>query len=144
MSKESIDPIRRRIDAAWLRSDADGITADLAEDAILLPPNEPPQIGRQQINAWLRELFRQYTMTELAMPERELTVSGDLAFERSVYQWTLTPVDGGEPLHDRANWVGIWRKQRDRWQEICGIWNSSLPLHGVDPAQQIAEGASTT
>jgi hypothetical protein len=68
MSRESIDPIRERIDAAWLRSDADGITGYLAEDAILLPPHAPRQVGRRQINSWLKELFEHYTMTELAMP----------------------------------------------------------------------------
>ena len=143
MSKEMIDPIRERIDAAWLRSDADGITRDLAEDAILLPPNAPRQVGRAQINAFLRELFRHYTMTELAMPERELKVEGDVAVERSLYQWTLTPVDGGEAIHDEANWVGIWQRGADgSWAEVCGIWNSTLPVGGAR-AMQAQEAASS-
>jgi ketosteroid isomerase-like protein len=129
MTKESIDPIRQQIDAAWLRSDADGITRHLAKHAILLPPNMDPLIGRDRINGWLKEFFRHYTMTELAMPERELNLSGKLAVERSVYQWTLTPKDGGEPVHDQANWVGIWEEQIDgSWAEVCGIWNSALPV----------------
>ena len=143
MSRESIDVIRERIDAAWLRSDADGITQGLAEDAVLMPPNAPRQVGRDQINGWLRELFSHCVMTELAMPERELTVSGDLAVERSEYRWTLTPHDGGEPIHDRANWVGIWRKDREgAWAEVCGIWNSSLPVGGAESEHPAAEGAS--
>jgi uncharacterized protein (TIGR02246 family) len=143
MSREAIDPIRERIDAAWLRSDADGITSGLAEDAVLMPPNAPKQVGRQQINGWLRELFRHYAMTELVMPERELTVSGDIAVERSTYQWTLTPLDAGEPIHDKANWVGIWRKDPSgTWAEICGIWNSSLPAGGAQAGQRAEEGAS--
>ncbi len=143
MSKEMIDPIRERIDAAWLRSDADGITQGLAEDAILLPPNAPRQIGRAQINNFLRELFRHYTMTELAMPERELKVDGDVAVERSLYQWTLTPVHGGEAIHDEANWVGIWQRGADgNWAEVCGIWNSTLPIGGAR-AMQTEEAASS-
>ncbi len=143
MSRELIDPIRERIDAAWLRSDADGITQGLAEDAILLPPNAPRQVGRAQINAFLRELFRHYTMTELAMPERELKVEGDVAVERSLYQWTLTPVDRGEPIHDEANWVGIWHRGSDgNWAEVCGIWNSTLPVGGAR-AMQAEEAASS-
>jgi uncharacterized protein (TIGR02246 family) len=128
MSKESIDDIRERIDTAWLRSDADGITRYLAEDAVLLPPNSPRLIGRDQINHWLREFFQHYRMTELAMPERELTVSGDLAIERSVYEWTLTPHNGEEPIRDQANWIGVWRRSSDgSWAEVCGIWNSTVP-----------------
>jgi uncharacterized protein (TIGR02246 family) len=136
MSKEAIDPIREQIDAAWLRSDADGITRYLAEDAILLPPNAPRQVGRSQINTFLRELFRHYTMTELAMPERELKVEGDVAVERSLYQWTLTPVNRGEAIHDEANWIGIWQRGSDgRWAEVCGIWNSTLPVGGARTMQ---------
>jgi ketosteroid isomerase-like protein len=132
MSSESIDAIRERIDAAWLESDADGITRRLSPDAVLLPPNAPALVGREQINRWLREFFRHYRMSELAMPERELTISGDLAFERSLYEWTLVPLEGGEPARDQANWVGIWRRDPDGdWAEVCGIWNSALPVPGV-------------
>jgi uncharacterized protein (TIGR02246 family) len=129
MNRESIDRIREEIDAAWLRSDADGITRHLSHDAVLMPPHGPKQAGRRQINNWLRELFQHFTMTELAMPERDLTVSGDLAFERSLYEWTLTPKGGGEVIQDQANWVGIWKRDREgNWSEICGIWNSTIPV----------------
>lgn len=141
MTEASIDRTRELIDAAWLRSDADGITRYLSEDAVLLPPHGPKQAGRQQINGWLRELFHHYTMTELAMPERELTVSGDIAFERSLYEWTLTPVDGSQPIRDQANWVGIWRRdQSGNWSEVCGIWNSTLPT--TQAAQTLEESAA--
>jgi uncharacterized protein (TIGR02246 family) len=143
MSKESIDAMRERIDVAWLRSDADGITRYLAEDAVLLPPNSRRLIGREQINSWLKEFFQHYTMTELAMPERELTLSGSLAFERSVYEWTLTPKGSGEPIRDQANWIGIWRQRSDgSWAEVCGMWNSALPVAAAQHAAG-AEAAST-
>jgi uncharacterized protein (TIGR02246 family) len=144
MSKESIDPMRERIDAAWLRSDADGITRYLAEDAMLLPPNSSPLAGREQIKSWLQEFFRHYAMTELAMPERQLTISGSLAFERSVYEWTLTPLGGGEAIYDRANWVGIWQQDANgSWAEVCGIWNSALPVGG-SRARETAEAATSS
>ncbi|HEX2250711.1 MAG TPA: DUF4440 domain-containing protein [Gemmatimonadales bacterium] len=143
MSKESIDAMRERIDVAWIRSDADGITRYLAEDAVLLPPNSPRLMGREQINSWLKEFFQHYSMTELTMPERELTLSGNLAFERSVYEWTLTPKDGGEPIRDQANWIGIWRQRSDgSWAEVCGMWNSALPVAAAQHAAG-AEAAST-
>jgi ketosteroid isomerase-like protein len=143
MNHLSIDTIRERIDAAWLRSDADGITGYLADDAILLPPNSPRLVGREQINHWLREFFQHYTMTELTMPERELTVVGSLAVERSLYHWTLLPREAGEPVQDQANWIGIWRQAPDgSWSEVCGIWNSALPLAGIHSAAA-AETASS-
>ena len=128
MSSASIDRAREEIDAAWLRSDADGITQHLADDAVLMPPHDQKKVGRQLINGWLRGFFDHYTMTDLAMPEREVTLAGDYAIERSLYQWTLRPKDGTEPLHDEANWIGIWRRDREGWSEVCGMWNSTQPV----------------
>ena len=142
MSREAIDRIRQRIDAAWLRSDAEGITRDLAEDAVLLPPNAPRQMGRPQITEFLRELFRHYTMTHLAMPERELEISGDTGVERTLYQWTLTPKHGGEAIHDQANWIGIWHQRDGKWVEVCGIWNSTLPAASAPPMEGAEAAAS--
>lgn len=145
MSNPAIDSIRQRIDNAWLESDADGITRYLADDAVLLPPNSSRLIGRDRINSWLREFFQHYTMSELAMPERELTVSGNLGVERSVYEWTLTPKDGSEPIRDQANWIGIWRQSGDgSWTEVCGIWNSALPAGGTASNQTTQEAASAS
>jgi ketosteroid isomerase-like protein len=128
MSSASIDRAREEIDAAWLRSDADGITQHLADDAILMPPHDQKKVGRQVINGWLRGFFEHYTLTDLAMPEREVTVAGDYAIERSLYEWTLRPKDGTEPLRDQANWIGIWRRDREGWSEVCGMWNSTQPV----------------
>jgi uncharacterized protein (TIGR02246 family) len=128
MKTEAIDRIREQIDAAWLRSDADGITRHLAEDAVLMPPHDSRKVGRQQINMWLRQFFQNFTMTDLAMPEREVTLAGDLAIEKSLYEWSLSPKGGGSAIRDQANWIGIWRRAKDgTWAEVCGMWNSTLP-----------------
>ena len=129
MSSPSIDRARKEIDAAWLRSDADGITQHLAEDAVLMPPHDTKKVGRQPVNTWLRGFFEHYTMTDLAMPEREVTLAGDWAIERSLYEWTLRPKDGSAPIQDQANWIGIWRRDREgAWSEACGMWNSTRPV----------------
>lgn len=131
MSAQSIDRAREEIDAAWLRSDPDGITRHLAEDAVLMPPHDSKKVGRQHINTWLRQFFQQFTMTQLAMPERDVTIAGEWAIETSRYEWTLVPKGGGESIRDQVNWIGIWRRSRDgQWSEACGMWNSTLPLSG--------------
>ena len=132
MGTESIDRAREQIDAAWLTSDADGITRHLAEDAILMPPHNSKIVGRQQINAWIRQFFEQFDMTELSMPEREVVMTEDWAIEVSRYEWTLVPKGGGEAVRDQVNWVGIWRRLTDgAWVEAKGMWNSTLPLTGT-------------
>lgn len=127
MSTETgIDRARELIDSAWTHDDADGITRYLADNAVLLPPHDSPKVGREVINAWLREFFQHYSMTDLSMPERQVKVSGDLAVETSTYRWKLVPKDGGAPIADEANWIGIWQRGRDgEWMEVRGIWNST-------------------
>jgi ketosteroid isomerase-like protein len=115
------------IDAAWTESDAEGITRYLAEQAVLPPPNTAPLNGRNAISAWLSEFFRHFTMTDLRMPERRLTVSGDLGVEVSRYTWKLVPKHTREPIVDDVNWIGIWERGQDgEWREVRGIWNSRL------------------
>jgi hypothetical protein len=66
-------------------------------------------------------------MTDLTMPERQVTVSGNLAVEASRYRWKLIPTDGGDPIVDDVNWIGIWKRREDgEWREVRGIWNSRL------------------
>lgn len=86
------------------------------------------KVGMETINAWLREFFEHYTMTDLTMPERQVKVAGDLAVETSTYRWKLVPKGGGEPIRDEANWVGIWERGPDgTWREVRRIWNSTRP-----------------
>jgi hypothetical protein len=67
-------------------------------------------------------------MTDLAMPERDVTMAGEYAIERSLYEWTLRPKDGGSPIQDQAN-IGIWHRAGDgMWSETCGMWNSTRPV----------------
>jgi len=131
MGTEPIDHAREQIDKAWLTDDADGITQYMAEDAILMPPNVSKIVGRQQINTWIRQFFEFFSMTELSMPEREVVLTGEWAFEVAQYEWTLVPKGGGEAVHDQVNWIGIWRLADGTWVQTKGMWNSSLPL--ADP-----------
>ena len=132
MGTEPIYRAREQIDEAWLTDDADGITRYLAQDAVLMPPNNPRIVGRQQINTWIRQFFELFSMTELSVPEREITLAGEWAFEITHYEWTLVPSGGGEALHDQVSWVGIWRRGSDgTWAQTRGLWNSTLPLAGT-------------
>jgi len=133
METEPIDRAREQIDAAWLTDDADGITCYMAEDAILMPPNVSKIVGRQQINTWIRQFFELFSMTELSVPEREIMITGDWAFEVTQYDWTIIPKGGDEAVRDQVNWIGIWRRLTDgTWVQTRGIWNSSLPLAGTE------------
>ncbi len=129
--KQFIDQAREEIDAAWLSEDADVITAYSADDMILMPPNMERKTGKEEIRNFLQGFFDNFTMTELKIAEREVIVSGDLAFERTLYDWVIIPEGGSEGMSDQVNFIGIWQQQSDgAWRETHAIWNSTKPFAG--------------
>jgi ketosteroid isomerase-like protein len=130
-SKEAIDQIRKAFDAAWLSKDVDVIVAYCADDIILTPPNVGMVTGKEDFRNFLQGFFAMFTMTEIKTLEREVVVSGDLAFERILYEWMLVPDGGEEGIRDKINFIGIWQIQPDgAWKEIRAIWNSAKPIAG--------------
>ena len=130
--KEAIDQGREAFDAAWLSKDVDIIIAFCSEDIILMPPNTGMVIGKEEFRNFLQGFFNYFTMTELKTMEREVVVSGDLAFERISYEWTLVPEGGSEGISDQINFLGIWQQQSDgAWKETRAIWNSAKPIASV-------------
>jgi len=127
--KEAIDQARTAVDAAWLSEDADVIIAHSADDMILMPPNAGKKTGKEEVRNFLQGFFDNFTMTELKTVEREVVVSGDLAFERTLYEWVIVPEGGSEGISDQVNFIGIWQRQSDgTWKEARGIWNSNKPI----------------
>jgi len=130
--KEAIDQARKEVDAAWLSEDADTILAGLADDVILMPPNVGRQTGKEDIRNFLQGFFDHFTMTDLKTKEREVTVSGDWAFESALYEWVIVPEGGNEGISDEVNFIGIWQRQSNgAWKEVRAIWNSNKPIAGA-------------
>ncbi len=131
-SKEAIDKARMAIDAAWLSEDADVIVAHLTDDVILMAPNVGRQTGKEENRNFLQGFFDHFTMTELKTMEREVIVSGNWAFEISLYEWVIVPEGGDEGISDQVNFIGIWHRQSDgTWKEERAIWNSTKPIAGT-------------
>jgi len=131
-SKETIDEARKTFDAAWLSKDVDVIVAYCTDDIILMPPNAGMISGKEDFRNFLQGFFAVFTMTELKTLEREVVVSGDLAFERISYEWMLVPEGGSEGIRDQINFIGIWQRQTDKkWKEVRAIWNSAKPITGA-------------
>ena len=131
IDKEAINQARKDLDAAWLSKDIDTMIFYSAKDIILLPPNAERITGTEEFRNFLQYFFKNLTMTDLKTLEREVVVSGDLAFERNLYEWVLVPEGVSEGKKDQINFVGIWQRQpKGDWKEIRGIWNSTKPIAG--------------
>ncbi len=130
MSREAIDKARAEIVDGWLRSDADTILRNMTDDPMFLGANEQPVKGVAAIREYLDGMFTQVRFTKLPMSDdREVVVSGDLAVERSSYEWEWIMVGSGEPVTDQGTFMGIWRRQADgTWKESHIMWHSWNPV----------------
>ena len=105
--------------------DAEALSAMYAEDAVMLPPNEPAIFGRDAIRAGFRETFGSRDL-KADIEALEIVVDGDLAYVAGRYRmWT-----GDGTLVDRGKYLEIWRAVDGQWLIHRDIHNSSLPPAG--------------
>jgi uncharacterized protein (TIGR02246 family) len=119
----------RRFNAA----DADGIADTFyAADAVLLPPNHAPIVGRAAIRAFLRDFF--------ASAERRCTItlthvaaSGDLAYVVGTYTATVRFPDGST-AGETGNLLEAWRRDRaGAWWCAADMYASDIPQPADQP-----------
>ncbi len=113
--------------AAFKTGDVARSAAFLAEDAVLIPPNEPAVIGVEAIAEWSQRMFDAVTVQDVDITVDEVRVAGDWAVSHGV--WHMTMLAGDTPLSDTTRYVVIWERQADgAWKVSHDIWNSALPL----------------
>ncbi len=129
--RTGVDSARLAHLAALNPGDADALVACFAADAVQMPPNAPPNAGTAAIRAWSGGLLAAFS-AEFALSPGDVTLAGsDWAFETGEYSITLTPKNGGEPVHEDGKYVTVYRREADdRWLIFRDIWNSNLPLPG--------------
>ena len=109
--------------AGGIVTEAPQAAAGEAEDMVIMPPDEPPVTGHDAIRAWLEGFFAAYK-TDLEYTDSDVSVAGDVAFEAYAFRWTLTPVDGTEPIKQTGKGVYVLRRQADgSWRVARDIWN---------------------
>ena len=97
-----------------------------------MPPNVGSVKGKVEIRNFLQGFFDQFTMTELKTLDRNLHIAGDWAIEEGSYEWVVVPEGASEGMSDQINFIGIWHRQPDgSWKETRAIWNSTLPIAGL-------------
>jgi ketosteroid isomerase-like protein len=123
----------RKLDAEWVKAgqskQADAWVAFYAEDATVLPPNEPMATDKASIRKSVAGLLG---LPGLAITWQvtkvEVAASGDLGYLYGKYEVSFDEAPGKRTT-DRGKIVEIWKKQADgHWKCIVDIWNTDLPL----------------
>lgn len=122
----------RALDASWVAAgqskSVDAWVAFYADDAAVLPPNEPVATSPESIRKSVSELLTLPGLSIDWKPTKiEVARSGDLAYLYGAYR--LAWDEGGKRAADQGKNVAIWKKRPDgKWKYVVDTWNSDLPL----------------
>ncbi len=100
------------------------------EDGILMPPNGPPVIGKDQIRVGTAGYLDQFTY-DLDGTTAEVEVAGGWAFTRGTYTITVTPKEEGQPVFIDGKFINILERQPDgSWKMHRSIFKSNVAPGG--------------
>jgi ketosteroid isomerase-like protein len=115
---------------AWFEhyntGNADGIAAQYADEAILMPPNKPASVGRAAIRAFIAADTADTKAAGLTLKNNGVSgwgVSGDLAWMSG----TFSVVDTKGTVVDTGKYLSVHRKTNGEWLYIRDTWNSDNP-----------------
>jgi uncharacterized protein (TIGR02246 family) len=120
---EAVKSVVEQNFTAFNDGNVDGFLQVATEDAIYLPPNNPPLIGKEAIRNWYN-LDILYIDCNLSM--KDVHVSGDLAVARQITTCTMKLKDSGKPVMINKPFtnLNVLRKQSDgSWKISHAMWN---------------------
>jgi uncharacterized protein (TIGR02246 family) len=116
--------VHDRFSAALLGQQFEAVAALYADDAVLLPPQEPAVHGRAAIRKWTAAVPR---VTRVVLQVDDLDGRGDVAYMRGTFAMTLEP-EGAPAVSVTGKYVEILKKQADgEWRFAVDIFNSDTP-----------------
>ena len=132
---EAIHAVRDAYIAAETAGDAAAVAALYAEDAVLMPANEPAVSGRAGIQEHLQRDYA--TMTaELTATSRETKVAGDIAYDAGTHTIRLTPKAGGNVIEGTGKQIVTLARQTDgSWKITNLIFNMDAPMPMPPPSR---------
>lgn len=114
-------------DAAMNAGDAAAMGMLYAVDAVSMPPNASPLIGRSAIVADAAQDLAAMVADLESRSEGHYLI-GDMAVEWGTYRFAGMLRESDVTVTEEGKYVAIWKQQPDgSWQIVRDIWNSNSP-----------------
>ncbi|MDZ4675171.1 MAG: DUF4440 domain-containing protein [Gemmatimonadota bacterium] len=108
----------------------DVVAAMYAENAVVMPANEPMLRGRM---AYRESLNNGIDIADFNMSGEEMTaLGGDAVLVTGRFAITLRPPGAELAISDQGKYLEVWVRDATGWKLGWDIWNSNLPL--AEPA----------
>lgn len=124
-----LDKLAAQFAAAYTAHDVTKVVSFYADDAVLMPANEPMIMGRTRIEAYYREQFERGAV-RLRLNPLESRVTGDRAFEVGAATVTLGS------LSDAGKYIVIYKRVGREWKLTYDIFNSDQAQPSTRPDTQ--------
>jgi uncharacterized protein (TIGR02246 family) len=125
----AIREIHERDIAAVNAGDVETLVSLMTDDIVLLPPGQPPLVGKESARAMIEadlEQGRDFEIVEYVQDWEEVQVVGDYAFEWGTFNSAVQAKAGGETIRQSNNVIRILRRQPDGSWKVCrAIWNTA-------------------
>jgi len=133
----------RDLDESWLAAfaakDIEALMSYFAPDAVLMPAGAPALFGQQAIRAYFEAWVPNPDVTSTFTPETvEVATSGDLAYDRGVFHFSMETPDGR--VEGQGKYVIVWKKLDGAWKAVVDISNSDLPEARGSAAEEAPNG----
>jgi ketosteroid isomerase-like protein len=122
-SSEELSQMNKDFAKALLAKDAAAASMLYAEDASLLPPNEPIVTGRKNIQQYWQGAI-DAGILDMSVTTIATGSNGDLGYEIGRYQMTIRQPDG-KAVTENGKYAELLKRSKDgAWKSIYGIWNA--------------------
>ena len=129
MSDGPTESVNQHVIKASQSGDVKALVSLFADDALFMPPNDTNVYGVEEIRSWWEDYFTSFSIASNVQTERDLTVAGNQAFERTSFSGTIMPKKDGAKIVDDIRNLIVWRKQPNgAWKISHFIWNSVKPV----------------
>jgi ketosteroid isomerase-like protein len=117
----------RDADAEWSKvavaKDLDKTVAFYADDAVILPPNQPAVTNKDGIRNLWKGFLDSFIDISWKTARVEVAKSGDMAVLTGTYEMTMK--DGSK---DKGKYCEVWQKKADgKWKVGMDMFSSDLP-----------------
>lgn len=117
----------RDADAEWSKvagaKDLDKTVAYYADDAMVLPPNQPMVVSKSGIRDLWKGFLDSFTDISWKTARVEMAKSGDMGYLIGTYAMTMK--DGTK---DTGKYCEVWKKQADgKWKVVADMFSSDTP-----------------
>ncbi len=121
-----VEALSEAFHSAYVAQDWEALKALYTEDAVVLPPNAPEVVGRDNIQQYFASGL---PGTTIEIETVEIDGFADLAYIRGTFVSTTSAAEEGESVIATGKFLEIRRKQADgSWLISRDMFNSSDPI----------------